>query len=289
MAAAICVAGIASLIPILRWDQVGPAIVRHPSYLAGELVLAALILFLTGVDSPFFFFTLGTALLGGLVYGYPGAALFSVMLVVVYAYAIHLRAPFDATLVDFRTVVVLPALYPIVAVAGRRRAAPAGPAGRGRVRARRAGADPGRAGRARAARARHARLAGQDRARHRLLGARALAPDRRRPRGRRRRRAQAGRGRPYGRPGGARAAERAARAATTPSCRCRPRSAPRRRAGASGPGSRSEARSTTSGRCPRWRCASCAGSSRRRSPTSSATPTRSASTCTCAGSATASC
>jgi signal transduction histidine kinase len=118
MAAAICVAGVASLIPILRWDQVGPAIVRHPSYLAGELVLAALILFLTGVDSPFFFFTLGTALLGGIVYGYPGAALFSVMLVVVYAYAIHLRAPFDATLVDFRTVVVLPALYPIVAVAG---------------------------------------------------------------------------------------------------------------------------------------------------------------------------
>ncbi len=31
---------------------------------------------------------------------------------------IHLRAPFDATLVDFRTLVVLPALYPIVAVAG---------------------------------------------------------------------------------------------------------------------------------------------------------------------------
>ena len=39
-------------------------LVRHPSYLAGELVLAALILILTGVDSPFFFFTLATALLG---------------------------------------------------------------------------------------------------------------------------------------------------------------------------------------------------------------------------------
>ena len=118
MIAAICVAAIASLIPMLWWDRVGPAIVRHPSYLAGELVLAALILFLTGVDSPFFFFTLGTALLGGLVYGYLGAALFSVMLVVVFAYAIHLRAPFDDTLVDFRTIVVLPALYPIVALAG---------------------------------------------------------------------------------------------------------------------------------------------------------------------------
>jgi len=117
-AAAIIVAAIASLVPILWWERVGPAIVRHPSYLAGELVLAALILVLTGVDSPFFFFTLGTALLGGLVYGYPGAALFSVLLVVGYAYAIHVRSPFDGTLVDFRTVVVLPALYPIVAVAG---------------------------------------------------------------------------------------------------------------------------------------------------------------------------
>lgn len=118
MVAAILVAGIASLVPVLRWEQIGPIIVRHPSYLAGELVLAALILFLTGVDSPFFFFTLGTALLGGLVYGYPGAALFSVMLVLAYAYAIHLRAPFDAAVDDFRTIVVLPSLYPIVSVAG---------------------------------------------------------------------------------------------------------------------------------------------------------------------------
>ena len=71
-AAAIVIAAVASLYPVLRWDKVGPALVRHPSYLAGELVLAVLILVLTGVDSPFFFYTLGTALLGGLVYGYRG-------------------------------------------------------------------------------------------------------------------------------------------------------------------------------------------------------------------------
>ncbi len=117
-AAAIVIAAVASLYPVLRWDQVGPALVRHPSYLAGELVLAVLILVLTGVDSPFFFYTLGTALLGGLVYGYAGAALFSVMLIVGFAYAIYIRSEFDSTLVDFRTLVVLPALYPIVAVAG---------------------------------------------------------------------------------------------------------------------------------------------------------------------------
>jgi signal transduction histidine kinase len=116
--AALLVASVASLVPVLRWEQVGPILVRHPSYLAGELVLAALILILTGVDSPFFFFTLGTALLGGLVYGYPGAALFSAMLIIVFAYAIHLRSSIDTTLVDFRTIVVLPSLYPIVALAG---------------------------------------------------------------------------------------------------------------------------------------------------------------------------
>ena len=116
--AALLVASVVSLVPVLRWERVGPILVRHPSYLAGELVLAALILILTGVDSPFFFFTLGTALLGGLVYGYPGAALFSVMLIVGYGYAIHLRSSIDSTLVDFRTIVVLPSLYPIVAVAG---------------------------------------------------------------------------------------------------------------------------------------------------------------------------
>jgi signal transduction histidine kinase len=115
---AILVASIASVVPVLRWERVGPVLVRHPSYLAGELVLAVLILILTGPDSPFFFFTLGTALLGGLVYGYPGAALFSVMLIVGYAYAIHVRSSIDSTLVDFRTLVVLPSLYPIVAVAG---------------------------------------------------------------------------------------------------------------------------------------------------------------------------
>ena len=56
-------------IPLRYWDRVGPSLVRHPGYLAGELVLATLILLLTGVDSPFFYYTLGSALLGDLVYG----------------------------------------------------------------------------------------------------------------------------------------------------------------------------------------------------------------------------
>ena len=105
------------------------------------------------------------------------------MLSLVYAYAIHLRAPFDATVDDFRTVVVLPSLYPIVAVAG---------AGARRLLDRQAAAEETLADQERTMAvqaererlgARHARLAGQDRARDRLRRARALAADPGRPAG----------------------------------------------------------------------------------------------------------
>ena len=110
-AAAILVAAITSAIPLRYWDRVGPTLVRHPGYLAGELVLATLILLLTGVDSPFFYYTLATALLGGLVYGWPGAAVFSAMLIGVYFWVVSVR---DDGAVNY----VLPALYPLIAAAG---------------------------------------------------------------------------------------------------------------------------------------------------------------------------
>jgi signal transduction histidine kinase len=110
-AAAILVAAVTSFIPLRYWDRVGPALVRHPGYLAGELVLATLILLLTGVDSPFFYYTLGSALLGGLVYGWPGAGVFSVMLIGVYFWVVSVRDDGAASL-------VLPALYPLISAAG---------------------------------------------------------------------------------------------------------------------------------------------------------------------------
>ena len=110
-AAAILVAAITTAIPLRYWDRVGPALVRHPAYLAAELVLAALILLLTGVNSPFFYYTLSTALLGGLVYGWPGAALFSAMLIGVYAWVVSVRD-------DHAALFVLPAFYPLIAAAG---------------------------------------------------------------------------------------------------------------------------------------------------------------------------
>jgi signal transduction histidine kinase len=109
--AAILVAAVTTAIPLRYWDRVGPTLVRHPGYLAGELVLATLILLMTGVNSPFFYYTLSTALLGGLVYGWPGAALFSVMLIGVYFWVVSVRDEEAATL-------VMPAFYPFIAAAG---------------------------------------------------------------------------------------------------------------------------------------------------------------------------
>lgn len=110
-AAAILVAAVTSFIPLRFWDRVGPTLVRHPAYLAAELVLATLILLLTGVNSPFFYYTLGSALLGGIVYGWQGAALFSVMLIGVYFWVVSVRDEAAATL-------VMPAFYPLIAAAG---------------------------------------------------------------------------------------------------------------------------------------------------------------------------
>jgi signal transduction histidine kinase len=110
-AAAILVAAVTSFIPLRFWGRVGPTLVRHPAYLAAELVLATLILLLTGVNSPFFYYTLGSALLGGIVYGWQGAALFSVMLIGVYFWVVSVRDEAAATL-------VMPAFYPLIAAAG---------------------------------------------------------------------------------------------------------------------------------------------------------------------------
>jgi signal transduction histidine kinase len=112
------VAAVASFVPLRYWDRVGPALVRHPAYLAAELMLAALILLLTPVQSPFFYFTLGTALLGGMLYGAAGATMFSLLLVIVYLWSLDVRAGVDEIPDTFQTYVGLPALYPLVALAG---------------------------------------------------------------------------------------------------------------------------------------------------------------------------
>ena len=114
---AIAAAAIASFLPLRFWGRVGPALLRHPAWFAAELVLTTVILLLTGVDSPFLYYALATAFLGGLLYGRAGAALFGALLVGVYFWVaqVHGDQPLPTS---FDTIVGEPALFLVGAFAG---------------------------------------------------------------------------------------------------------------------------------------------------------------------------
>ena len=117
-ALALATAAVTSFIPLRYWRRVGPVLVRHPAYLATELVLATVILLLTGTESPFFYYTLATALLGGLLYGWPGAIMFSPLLVGVYYWVMSVHSGLDSSVSSFNADLGQPALYVVVAAAG---------------------------------------------------------------------------------------------------------------------------------------------------------------------------
>ncbi len=118
LALAVLIAAVSSLVPLRMWDRVGPKLVRHPLWLAGEVVLATLILVITGVESPFYSYTLGTAVLAGLLYGFPGAAVFGPLLAGVYLWVADIRSDVSPLPDSFQLEVGLPALYVITALAG---------------------------------------------------------------------------------------------------------------------------------------------------------------------------
>lgn len=102
-----------SYVPLRRWDRIESALSRHPLYLAGEVLLTTAVLAAAGPSSPFFSFTLGTAVLAGVVYGPTGAAVFAALLVTTYELVV-LAGPAR----DFQLLVGLPSLYLVAAAAG---------------------------------------------------------------------------------------------------------------------------------------------------------------------------
>jgi signal transduction histidine kinase len=113
----LCVAAVASFLPILFWDRYGPVLLRHPSLLVSDMFLSMAILTITGADSPFFYFTLGTALLSGVLYGWKGAGILSVAMLAFYWAGLSLRASV-ADVETFQLIIGLPALYPLCAAGG---------------------------------------------------------------------------------------------------------------------------------------------------------------------------
>jgi signal transduction histidine kinase len=108
----------ASYIPLRHWDRVGPVIMRHPALLGVDLLLAQVILLLTGVEGPFFLYTLSSALLGGVIYGWRGAVAFSTLLLAGYYGVVALHESLGLQTVTFQSVAGQPALYLFAAAGG---------------------------------------------------------------------------------------------------------------------------------------------------------------------------
>lgn len=111
-------ASIASFVPVMMWKRVGWTVLRHPGYLVVEMVLTAYLLAEAGTRSPFFYFTLATALLAGALHSWRGAAGFSVLLVAAAWFAHQRGTGISPEVDDLQGLVLVPVLYPCFAVAG---------------------------------------------------------------------------------------------------------------------------------------------------------------------------
>lgn len=113
---ALAVALVASYLPLRRWERLAPTLEAHPALLGLDVLVAEGILLATGVDGPFFLYTLSTALLAGVVYRRTGATVFAGILLAAYYAIVVARSP--ALEANFQTMVGDPVLYPFAAAGG---------------------------------------------------------------------------------------------------------------------------------------------------------------------------
>lgn len=118
VAVALLLAAGLSLLVLLRWDRLAGTLMRHPGLLAVDFALGSAILLVIGPTSPFFYYTVGTALIAGVLYRWAGAAFFSVLLGAAYAGIVMVHVPVADLPVTFPTMVGLPLLYPLAAAGG---------------------------------------------------------------------------------------------------------------------------------------------------------------------------
>jgi signal transduction histidine kinase len=118
VATAMVAAALISYLPIRHWDRISATVSRHPAYLAVEILISAFVLAAGGVRGPFFYFTLGTGVLAGVIYGRRGAFPFSALLIAVYELVLVEGLPGGRPHVDAQTALFAPLLYPLAVAAG---------------------------------------------------------------------------------------------------------------------------------------------------------------------------
>ena len=290
VAVLLVVAAAASFIPLRWWDRVGPALVRHPAYLAAELMLAALILLLTPVREPVLLLHArhrAARRAAVRLSGRGGVLAAARRRVRVVARRARGRRPDPRHVPDLRRPTrrctrssPRPARPRGGCWTARPRRSPSWPRSRA--------GPPAEAERARLARDMHDSLA-KTVSGIGLRGAGALAPDRARPARAPRGGAPAGRGRAPGDPPGARDHRRAARRVGRVAAAHLGARDARAALGAGERRRAASSRSRRSASCTRRPRVSSSGSSARRWRTASATRARRASACGCGGSARAPC
>jgi len=110
--------GVANLLPLLWWERVAAAVLRHPTVLAIDLVVTIAILLITGIDGPLLSYTFGTAFIAGVLYSWTGAGVFTVLLVAAYWALLMGQSPLASLSSDFQAIVGTPSLYVLLAVGG---------------------------------------------------------------------------------------------------------------------------------------------------------------------------
>lgn len=112
----IVLTALASFIPLWRWDQLAGSMLRRPTFLAADVVVAISLLALTGTQGPVLHFALTTAALAGLLRGGRGAVV--VTLTLVAGYELIAQAGGFPGGVTFQTLIGAPALLPMAAASG---------------------------------------------------------------------------------------------------------------------------------------------------------------------------
>jgi len=116
---ALVVSGLVSYLSLRHLAAVSSWLERRPIYLMVDLGLAEAMLIVVGPESPVFLYTLGSALLAGVVFGRRGAMVFGAMLVAGYGASLALAWTARAEeLNSIQQLVTLPSLYLLTAAGG---------------------------------------------------------------------------------------------------------------------------------------------------------------------------
>ncbi len=106
-----------SLTPLLLWNRLKHALLRHPLFLGADIGLTVAFLAIAGTAAPYVVATLATAFLAGLLYRWGGAVVAAILLGSVYTVISRAQLPAEVAFGEDPWFVIA-ALYPLVAAAG---------------------------------------------------------------------------------------------------------------------------------------------------------------------------